>query len=107
MIIPTLDHNRPVIILNSYRPEAKNKKPGHPNPMRKYNAGFATFKCWSLSSDGSEHYPAAVVELSTGEIKSLYVEDVIFNDHGISMATNYDEIKYNYEELIENGMIKE
>ena len=107
MTLPTLDHNRPVIILESYRPKVKEYTPGRTNPMRKASEGFATFKCWSLSSDGTEHYPAAVVELSTGEIRSLYVENVVFSDQGIGAATNYDEIKYTYEELVEKGLIKE
>ena len=99
------DHNRPVIVLESYLPKRENGRITN-SGYRKLCGGRAKFKSWSTEYDGEEAYASAVVERPNGGVGVVTAESIVFADNE-EVSVDFDPHRYTHEELVKLELIKE
>ena len=61
------------------------------SPRKKILVGTGTFHLWATDyvefETGPGHFPAAVVEMDDGTVRSVHVEGILFIDRSRAMAT--------------------
>ena len=91
------DHNRPVIVLEWYKPKCEN--PDQSIYHRKAFSHYGKFKSWSISSYGNQHDAAAIVEKDNGQVAVVDAGLVVFSDVDGVDEIDYDEEKLTFDQV--------